>query len=89
MLSAQFIIEIVVNLLRTFLFSSSKAAAYAKYFLRIRDYLLLLFPLEMYPEGQTNDPVLAAGIDVQPVTEDDIKKATRDYGFNLPFIRGM
>lgn len=40
-----------VAILGEYLIKPETAAKYAKYFLRGRDYLLLLFPLSKYPEG--------------------------------------
>jgi hypothetical protein len=84
----EFILEMVLGSLRSFLFKSSKAAKFAKYLLRIRDYILLLFPLDLYPQNQTEDPLLNAGVEVKPVAKADVKKAAKEFGFNLPFVKG-
>ncbi len=87
-----FIFEAVVNMLRGWLYQSAKLADVAKWALRIRDYMLLFFPLEMYPVGGTDDPTLKAVndglIDVKPVEKKAIEAAAKKKGFNLPFIKG-
>jgi hypothetical protein len=87
-MTTQFILEMLIGVLRGFLLNNKKAAQFAKYLLRARDYILLLFPLEMYPEGKTDDPMLKAGVDVKPVELKEVKKASKEFGFNLPFIKG-
>lgn len=88
-MSIGFILEMLIGVLRGWIFKSEKAAPYAKWLLRIRDYLLLLFPVEMYPEGGTEDPVLATGVDVKPVAKSAVKSAAKASGFNIPFIKGI
>ncbi len=86
-MSIGFLIEMLFNVIRGFLFKSEKAAPYAKWLLRIRDYLNLLFPADTYPENSTNDATLKA-IDVEPVPVEAVKKAAKTGGFNIPFIKG-
>ncbi len=86
-MSISFLIEMLVTVLRGFLFKSEKAAPYAKWLIRSRDYLNLLFPVEMYPENATKDAALEA-IEVKPVPVTEVKKAAKTGGFNLPFIKG-
>jgi hypothetical protein len=87
-MNASFILEMLIGFLRGWIFKSEKAAPYAKWLLRIRDYLLKLFPVEMYPEGGTGDAVLEAA-KVSPVPVEAVKKAAKSSGFNIPFIKGM
>jgi hypothetical protein len=88
-----FVFQTLVGLLRGWLFQSAKLAEYAKWALRIRDYMLLFFPLEMYPVGGTDDPALKAAndglIEVAPVPIKEVEKAAKKKGFNIPFIKGM
>lgn len=81
-----FVIEMLLSILRGFLFSSKKAAPYAKWLLRIRDYLLLLFPVATYPQNATADPALSSGVAVTPVPVEEVKKAASTNGFSLPNI---
>ena len=87
-MSIGFLIEMLFNVIRGFLFKSEKAAPYAKWLLRIRDYLNLLFPTETYPANSTDDATLKT-ISVDPVPVAAVKKAAKTGGFNIPFIRGM
>lgn len=91
MFGVDFIWEALIGYLRGWLFKNTKAAQYAKYALRVRDYLLLLFPIEMYPTFQTADPVLeSVNVDsIKPVPVEAVKSAAKKSGFNLPFIKGM
>lgn len=81
------ILEMLLSMLRTFLLKSSKAAQYARYLLKARDYLLLLFPTEQYPEFALDDPYLNQ-ITVTPVPVAEVKKAGSKFGFNIPFVHG-
>lgn len=47
----EMLIRMLVSLLGEYLIKPATAGKYAKYFVRARDYLLLLFPLERFPEG--------------------------------------
>lgn len=91
MFGTDFLLEALLGILRGFLFKSSKAAQFAKYLIRARDYLLLLFPVEMYPTNDTDDAVLKSigPENVQPVPIDAVKTAAKKNGFNIPFIKGM
>ena len=89
MFSVGFLFEMLFSVLRGFLRDSRKAAPYAKWAIRIRDYLLILFPLEDYPEFQTNDVALK-GLDesaaVVPVAL--VKTEAKKNAFNIPFLKG-
>jgi hypothetical protein len=76
--------------LRSFLFKSEKLAPYAKWALRIRDYLNLFFPIEDYPANATGDAALK-NIDAEEVAVpvEAVKKAAKSGGFNIPFIKGI
>jgi hypothetical protein len=84
----QFIFEMLISTLRSYLFKTEKIAKYAKYALRARDYLLAFFPLETYPVGGTGDALLE-NANVKPVPLPAVKEAAKTGGFNIPFIRGM
>ncbi len=86
-MNISFLIEMLFSVIRSFLFKSEKAAPYAKWLLRIRDYLNLLFPIETYPENATDDPALK--MEVEPVPVSAVKAAAKATGFNIPFIKGM
>lgn len=75
--------------LRSFLFNSAKLAPYAKWALRIRDYLNLFFPVEDYPANATGDAALK-GLDAETVAVpvEAVKKEAKKGGFNIPFIKG-
>jgi hypothetical protein len=88
-MNASFIFEMAVGILRGFLTNSAKAAQYAKWLLRIRDYLLLLFPVDTYPQNETADSILNAIKKVKPVPVEAVKSASAQNGFNIPFIKGM
>lgn len=87
-MNISFLIEMLFNVIRGFLFKSEKAAPYAKWLLRIRDYLNLLFPIEIYPHDSTGDAALKT-VDVKPVAIEAVKKAGSGLGFNIPFIKGI
>lgn len=85
-----FLIEMLFSVLRGFLRDSKKAAPYAKWLLRIRDYLNLLFPVEDYPAFATEDVALQ-GLNEKAVAVpvEAVKKEAKKSGFNIPFIKGM
>jgi hypothetical protein len=89
-MSLGFIIEMLFTALRGFLRDSRKAAPYAKWLIRSRDYLLLLFPLEDYPQFATDDVALK-GLDVSGIAVpiETVKKEAKKSGFNIPFIKGI
>ena len=91
MFGAEFILEALIGMLRGWIFKNAKAAQYAKYLIRVRDYILLLFPVEMYPVQGTKDPVLdAMDTDaIEPVPVKAVQEAAKKSGFNIPFIKGM
>ena len=82
-----FIIEMVMTIIRGFLTNSTKVAPYAKWLLRIRDYLTLLFPIDTYPAMSTEDLTLQ-NVKVTPVPVSAVKAAGTKFGFNIPFIHG-
>ena len=89
-MNMSFLIEMVVSLLRGWLRDSRKAAPYAKWLIRARDYLTLLFPFDDYPAFATNDTALK-GIDKEAaaVPVEAVKTEVKKNGFNIPFIKGL
>lgn len=81
-----YILEMLMMVVRGFLANSKKAAPYAKWLIRIRDYLLILFPQEMYPSWATEDVALQ-NTKPQAVPIDSVKKAAKELGFSLPFLK--
>lgn len=82
-----FLIEMLFNIIRGFLIDSKKAAPYTKWLLRIRDYLMLLFPVTMYPSNATGDKAID-GIKVVPVAKQLVAAAAKENGFDLKSILG-
>lgn len=76
-------IELACSIIRGLLGNSPKAAPYAKWLLRIRDYLTLLFPLDTYPALSTGDLTLQ-NVNVVPVLVADVKAAGVKAGFSIP-----
>lgn len=89
-MNLSFVIEMLFNILRGFLRDSRKAAPYAKWLIRIRGYLLILFPKEDYPTFSTNDVALS-GVDKKraAVPVNLVKTEGKKGGFTIPFIKGM
>lgn len=89
----QYIISMLVGFLAQFLLMPSKAAKYAKYLLKARDWLNLLFPVELYPKGGAfdNGDILPSGMTNEKVSVpiSAVKEAQKSQGFNIPFIKGM
>lgn len=50
-MNTEMLIKMLVSILGEYLIKPETAAKYAKYLLRGRDYLNILFPVETYPEG--------------------------------------
>jgi hypothetical protein len=77
------LIKLLVSLLGEYLIKPETAAKYAKYLLRGRDYLLLLFPVDKYPEGDYKGTTIARrdastfAVPVSAVPE-AIRKGKRD-----------
>jgi hypothetical protein len=89
-MTLSFIFEMLAAALRGYLFNSAKLAKYAKWGLRIRDYLNIFFPLDTYPPNSTGDAALKnLDTDALAVPVEAVKKEAKSGGFNLPFIKGM
>lgn len=85
------LIKMIVALIGEYLFKPEKAAKYAKWFLRARDYLLLLFPLDVYPEQGLLESSSFSGMTREKVAVPiaAVKEAAKSRGFNIPFIKGI
>lgn len=90
-MNLSFLFEMLAMALRSFLFKSAKLAAYAKWAIRIRDYLLIFFPLEIYPANQTEDTAIDSIVHPEElaVPIEAVKKEAKKGGFNIPFIEGI
>lgn len=90
----QMIITSLMGFIAQFLMMPTKAAKYAKYLLKVRDWLNLLFPVTVYPTGgafDNNNPLgefSGMSKDKVSVPLSAVKEATKTQGFNIPFIRG-
>lgn len=86
--------SVIASVLQGFILNNKKIAPFAKYALKIRDYLNLLLPEHLYPKGSgLNEEVKAQ---IEKVGEENIalpikeaKKASKEFGFNIPFVKGM
>ena len=87
-MSVEFLIKMMVAILGEYLLVPAKAAKYAKWLIRARDYLNLLFPTSKYPENWDGVKLDIGKVDYA-VPESAIIKASKDRGFNIPFIKGM
>lgn len=85
-MGVEVLIKLLVSLIGSYVFKPGSAAKYAKWFLQIRDYLLLLFPVETYPENAN----IIAGMskDKVAVPIDAVKAATKSHGFDLSHLFG-
>lgn len=85
------LIRMLVSVIGGYLFKPEGAAKYAKWFILIRNYLLILFPLDLYPEGDLLGQSALKGVDPKSlaVSPDAVKKESEKRGFNIPFIKGM
>lgn len=84
------LIKLIVSLIGEYLFVPAKAAKYAKWFLRARDYLLILFPLDRYPTtGLLGTAFEGADVNKLAVPVDAVKTEMTKRDFNIPFIKGM
>jgi hypothetical protein len=86
--------SVIANVLQGYILSSKKIAPFAKYALKTRDYLNLFFPEHLYPKGAgLNEDVKAQiesiGAEKIAVPVSEVKKAGKEYKFNIPFIKGM
>lgn len=84
----ELMIQLFVSLLAGYLFKPASAAKYAKWFLKIRDYLLLLFPVSVYPPDHT--PVIGQGMTEEKVAVpiSAVKEASAKHGFSLGSLLG-
>lgn len=92
-MNLSFIFEMLFMALRGYLRDSKKLAPYAKWAIRIRDYLLLFFPVEIYPVNATADVAIVT-LTVDDVKDlavpiEAVKKEAKKLKFNLPFLKGM
>ncbi len=90
----QMVITSLLGFVAQFLMMPTKAAKYAKYLLKLRDWLNILFPVSVYPTGgafDNNNPLGELGLskDKVSVPISAVKEATKTQGFNIPFIKGM
>jgi hypothetical protein len=85
------LIRMLVSVIGGYLFKPEGAAKYAKWFIIIRNYLLILFPLDQYPEGDILGNSAMKGVDPKTlaVPVEAVKQESKDRGFNIPFIKGM
>ncbi len=88
-MDVQFLIKMLIAMLGEYLVVPAKAAKYAKWFLRGRDYLNLLFPIEKYPADWSGTSINPAKAEKYVVPESAIVAAGKERGFNIPFIKGM
>ncbi|MDQ3747990.1 MAG: hypothetical protein M3367_03080 [Acidobacteriota bacterium] len=82
------LIKLVVGLIGQFLVAPMSAAKYAKYFLRARDYLNILFPLDVYPENTGDTTLAKLSKEDRMVPVKAVKEAMKKDGFNIPFVKG-
>ncbi len=83
-------IEILVTILAGFIMKPKGAAKYAKYLIKARDYLNMLFPEETYPQlDYSKTSIGKADKSDIAVPLEEVEKAAKREGFNLPFIKGM
>ena len=87
-MGVEMMIKMVVAMLGEYLLKPGSAAKYAKWFLRGRDYLLLLFPLETYPTDYKGTSVENAPKGSTAVPVEAVKAAMKEKGFNIPFVKG-
>lgn len=84
------IIKLLVSLIGEYLFKPSSAAKYAKWFLRMRDYLNLLFPEDRYPVASFEGTSLKGmRAETFAVPIEAVKEESKKRGFNIPFIKGI
>jgi hypothetical protein len=90
-MNMKFLIEMLMMMLRGYIFKTEKLAPVSKYLLRIRDYLILFLPLEEFPPFETDDPVFRSihPEDVKAIPVEAIVDSGKKEGFNIPFIKGM
>ncbi len=88
-MSVEMMIKMVVAMLGEYLIKPAKAAKYAKWFIRARDYLNILFPVETYPEGYKGTTIENVPKDKAAVPVEAVKEAMKEKGFNIPFVKGM
>lgn len=89
MFGTEWLIKTIVSMLGEYLILPTKAAKYAKWFIRARNYLNLLFPVEKYPVDWQGTNISEDQPDLYEVPVEAVKRAANEKGFNLPFIRGV
>lgn len=88
-----FLINMILGIVGPLIFKPSNAAKYAKYLIKLRDYLLILLPLESFPAFQLNDPLVASldkgkGLEAGAIDNQAVVVEAKKSGFNWPFIKG-
>lgn len=68
----ELLIRMLVSMLGEYLIKPKTAAKYAKYFIRARDYLILLFPLDTYPMPDYGDTNLSGGASKYAVPPEEV-----------------
>jgi hypothetical protein len=89
MFSLEFLIQMLLSMIGAYLIKPASAAKYAKWFIRLRNFLNLLFPVETYPVDWKGTNIDAGKPDQYAVPVEAVKQAAKEKGFNIPFIKGI
>jgi len=85
MFSIDFLLQMVLPIIGNFLTKPGSAAKYAKWFIRIRNYLNLLFPVEVYPADWSGTTINPAKAERYAVPVEAVKDAAKNLGFKITF----
>jgi hypothetical protein len=92
----EFLFQTLSMLLASYVGRVQKLAQFAKWAVRIRDWLMLFFPTTIYPVGASGDVAFNKAMrdnngdtSAHEVKVEDVKTASKTFGFNVPFVKGM
>jgi hypothetical protein len=86
MFSVDFLMQMILPIIGNFLTKPASAAKYAKWLIRIRNYLNLLFPPEVYPANWEGTNINPAKPERYAVPVEAVKSAASNFGFKIPFF---
>ena len=85
MFSIEFILQMIQPIIGNLLTKPGSAVKYMKWIIRIRNYALLLFPLDVYPVDWTGTTIDADNAEKYQVPVEAAKQAAKKQGFQITF----
>lgn len=85
-MSIEILLQLLLPMIGALLIKPKSAAKFAKWLIRIRNYLNLLFPVTVYPEDWTGTNITPSEAYAVPVSA--VKDAMKEKGFSVKIADG-